>query len=83
MAWSSETLRGTVNGTSIVLEHKLEIPDGSQIEVVVRRLAVTPEMRRQRLEALFGTCAIDADDLDDFIRWNRQQRVSSRPEIVE
>lgn len=83
MSWSSETLRGTVHGTSIELEHRLEIPDGSTIEIVVRRLDPSPEERRQRLEALFGTCAEDAADLEEFITWNRQQRKSSRPEITE
>lgn len=82
MSWTIETLRGVVYGTSIELEHPLAMPDGSKIDVIVKRQPLTIEERRSRLEALFGCCAADADDLEDFLRLNRERRMLNRPEQV-
>lgn len=81
MSKTSEVLRGIVHGKSIELEHPLPMPDGSEIELVVKRTPISAEQRKQRLEAIFGSCEQDAEDLDDFLGWNREQRKHSRPEL--
>jgi hypothetical protein len=70
-----------VPGKSIELEHPLPMPDGSEIELVVKRSPMSAEQRKQRLEAIFGSCEQDAEDLDEFLNWNRDQRKHSRPEL--
>ena len=78
---TTEVLHGIVHGKSIELEHPLPMPDGSEIELVVKRTPISAEQRKQRLEAIFGSCEQDAEDLDDFLGWNREQRKHSRPEL--
>ncbi len=53
------------------------------IEIVVNYMPVSAEQRRQRLEAIFGSCEADARDLDDFLSSNREQRHHFRPEVDE
>jgi hypothetical protein len=81
MSKTTEILRGIVHGKSIELEHPLPMPDGSEIELVVKRTPMSAEQRKQRLEAIFGSCEQDAEDLDEFLNWNREQRKHSRPEL--
>jgi len=81
MSKTTEVLRGIVHGKSIELEHPLSIPDGSEIELVVKRQPINAEQKRQRLEAVFGSCEADSQELDDFLSWNREQRKHSRPEL--
>lgn len=81
MSKTTEVLRGIVHGKSIELEHPLPMPDGSQIELIVKRTPISTEQRNERLEAIFGSCKQDSEDLDDFLGWNREQRKHSRPEL--
>ncbi len=81
MSKTTEVLRGIVHGKSIELEHPLPMPDGSEIELVVKRTPISTEQRKQRLEAIFGSCEQDSEDLDDFLNWNREQRKRNRPEL--
>lgn len=81
MSKSSEVLRGIVHGKSIQLEHLLPMADGSEIELVVKPIPISADQRKQRLEAIFGSCESDAEDLDDFLGWSREQRQHGRPEV--
>ena len=81
MSKTSEVLHGIVHGKSIELEHPLSMPDGSEIELVVKAIPISAEERQQRLEAIFGSCDQDSEDLDDFLDWNREQRKQSRAEL--
>jgi hypothetical protein len=81
MSKTTEVLRGIVHGKSIELEHPLSMPDGSEIELVVKAIPISADERQQRLEAIFGSCETDAEDLDDFLGWNREQRKHGRPEL--
>ena len=81
MSKTTEVLRGIVHGKSIELEYPLSVPDGSEIELVVKHSAISAELRRQRLEAIFGICEPDSEDLDDFLSWNREQRKQCRSEL--
>ena len=81
MSKATAVLRGIVHGKSIELEHPFPMPDGSEIELVVRRTPISTEQRKQRLEAIFGSCEQDSEDLDDFLGLNREQCKHSRPEL--
>ena len=48
MSKTTEVLRGIVHGKSIELEHPLPMPDGSQIELIVKRTPISTEQRQQR-----------------------------------
>ena len=74
-----EPLRGIVHGRMIELENEPGLPDGQSVTVVVQPTnAVTegaPELSsRARLRRAFGAWAEDAEELDDFLAWNRRQR---------
>jgi hypothetical protein len=60
------------------MEHPLSIPDGSDIEVVVKRAALSAEQRSKRMDALWGSCKPKAEVLEKFLIWNRDQRNNSR-----
>ena len=77
----SKPLTGRVRGNSIEFEQPLNLPDGVRVEILVKSGALSDELKRERLQALFGSCARDADDLDVFLRWNSEQRKLSRPEL--
>lgn len=72
MSKTTEVLRGIVHGKSIELEHPRSMPDGSEIELVVKAIPISADERQQRLEAIFGTCEQDPEELDDFLGWNRE-----------
>ena len=81
MSKTTVVLRGIVHGKSIELEHPLSIPDGSEIELVVKHEPISAEQKRQRLEAIFGSCATDSQEIDEFLNWNREQRKHNRAEL--
>ena len=81
MSKTTEVLRGIVHGRSIELEHPLPMPDGSEIELVVKRTPISREQQKQRLEAIFGSCEQDSEDLDEFLNWNREQLKHNRAEL--
>lgn len=51
------------------------------IQIVVNYMPASAHQRRQRLEAIFGSCESDSQDLDNFLSWNREQRHHRRPEF--
>ena len=73
--------RGTVHGKTIELERESGLPDGEQVTVIVqsgtaKRLPLGDGIRRSE-----GGWGDDAQWLDDFLEWNRQQRKVDRTEI--
>jgi hypothetical protein len=74
-----ELLRGVVHGRMIELENELGLPDGQSVMVVVQpsnaevdRSAVSQESGLRRA---FGAWAEDAKELDEYLEWNRRQRL--------
>jgi hypothetical protein len=61
----------------IELDSEPGLPDGQQVTIVVRPTTLDagdvgkafPGLRRA-----FGAWAQDADDLDEYLQWNRRQR---------
>lgn len=81
MATTKHEIRGSIQGRTVVLEDDPGLPDGQAVTV---RLTPTPpkdEDARERLRRSAGGWAEDAEDLDRYLEWNRQQRKINRPEI--
>ena len=59
----------------------MEVPDGQEVRVTVEPLpgAGTEQLLPgEGLRRAFGTWAEDAEELDKFLDWNRQQRKLGR-----
>ena len=80
---SSNIHHGVVHGRTIELSDNPGLPDGQEVRVIVEPQTTatdsgTPE---ERLRRAFGAWSDDAENLDEFLRWNREQRSAGRPEI--
>ena len=73
-------LTGVIHGKIIQLEHEPGLPDGQPVTVVVQ-----PDPSRLRsgegIRGLFGGWVDDAEELDRFLEWNRQERKLSRRDL--
>jgi hypothetical protein len=80
-------LKGIIHGKLIELEEEPGLRDGEEVSVTVE--PVTPPTSPtdpEALEALrqaAGGWSDDPEGLEEFLRWNRQQRKGCRPEIAE
>lgn len=80
---SSNTHKGIIRGRTIELTEEPGLPDGQEVTVVVQCITPTPEQfpPGEGLRRAFGACADEADDLDKFLAWSRQQRKMGRAPI--
>lgn len=81
-----ETLRGVIHGRVIELEREPGLPDGQSVAVLVQPVAdeaLRPGdgLAGDGLRRAFGGWAEDAEQLDAYLRWSRQQRKRGRPGI--
>jgi hypothetical protein len=74
-----ETFRGVVHGSTIQLNQSPDVPDGMEVDVVIRRPEMNAKERSEKLLSLFGSCKDDADDLDAYIALSDRQRKLDRP----
>jgi hypothetical protein len=82
---SATVLKGIVHGKTIELEQEPGLPDGQEVSVVVQPLEAT-EKRLPPGEGIrrsAGGWGDDAEGLDEYLEWNRQQRKVGRREISE
>jgi len=80
-------LKGVIHGTTIELEQEAGLPDGQEVSVTVEPLSLassptTPEALAA-LRRAARAWADDAEGLDHYLEWNRQQRKANRPEPFE
>ena len=78
MSTSTNMLKGVIHGRTIDLAEEPGLPDGQEVTVIIQ--ANVPKA----MEGVFrsaGACADEADDLDAYLAWNRQQRKISRRAI--
>jgi len=73
-----ETYRGIVHGSTIQLNQSPGVPDGMEVDVVIKRPELNASERTEKLLSLFGSCKDDAEDLDAYMAWNDQQRKHDR-----
>lgn len=80
-------LTGVIHGRIIELEQEPGIADGQKVAVTVEPIAPpTSPTGPEALAALrraAGAWADDAEGLDRYLEWNRQQRKGNRPELPE
>lgn len=76
---SGTILSGVVHGNTIQLDQEVGLPEGQRVSVIVQ-----PESEHipgEGLRRAFGGWAEDADELEEYLEWNRQQRKIGRPEL--
>ncbi len=78
MADTTESFHGILHGQSIKLDRPPSLPDGSKVNVIVRKAKLSASEREAKLKELFGGCSQDAAELDSFIQWNQEQRRINR-----
>ncbi len=71
------SLRGVVHGKIIELEQDAGFPSGQPVSVFVRPVEV-PRTLGDSLKRSFGGWAEDAAAIDEYLKWNRQQRKDRR-----
>jgi hypothetical protein len=85
MATNSNVHRGVVHGKTIELDEETGLPDGQEVSIMVQ--PVKPDEQRlppgEGLRRAFGGWAEDAEELDKYLEWNRQQRKVGRPPIED
>ena len=69
-----ETFRGIVHGSTIQLNQLPGVPDGMEVDVVIKRPELDANERSEKLLSMFGSCKDEADDLDAYMAWNDLQR---------
>jgi hypothetical protein len=71
-------LKGTIHGKLIELDQPANLPDGQQVTVVVQPIEDSKLEAGEGLRRSAGAWADDADELDQYLAWNRQQRKLGR-----
>lgn len=73
-------LRGVIHGKTIELQGETGLPDGQEVTLsIYPAIPKLPPGKGIRRSA--GGWADDAEELDKYLEWTRQQRKASRPEI--
>ncbi len=81
---SSSIFKGTIHGKIIRLEAEPGLPDGQAVSVDLQPLDSEPRLQAgEGLRRACGAWAEDAEELDRYVDWSRQQRKLDRPEIGE
>ena len=80
MASDPHVHRGVIHGKTIELDDDAGFPDGQEVKVTVEP-ATEGLPPGEGLRRAFGGWAENAEELDEYLEWNRQQRKQSRPEI--
>ncbi len=80
------TVRGVIRGKTIELEQAPGLPDGQPVGVTIEPLpADAPAQLRpgEGLQRAFGSWAGEAEELDRFLEWNREQRKVGRRRVED
>ena len=84
MSSESVTTRGVVRGKTIELEREPGLPDGKQVKVTMEPADKGSDLPPgEGLRRSAGAWADDAEGLDKYLEWNRQQRKMGRREQPE
>lgn len=82
MATSESVFRGVVHGKMIELDVDSGLPDGQEVQVIVKPAIEEPLSPGEGIRRSAGAWSDDPEGLDEFLEWNRKQREqSSRPEL--
>jgi hypothetical protein len=83
MASTQAVLRGVIHGKTIELDQEPGLPDGQSVCVTVQPLPAKRLPPGEGIRRSAGAWADDAEELDQFMDWNRQQRKIGRREVLE
>lgn len=83
MSSSPAVLKGVIHGKTIELEEQAGLPDGQSVSVTLHPLQEKRLPPGEGILRSAGAWAEDADGLDRFLEWNRQQRKLGWREIPE
>lgn len=73
-------MRGIVHGKTIELPEETGLPEGQEVRVTLE--PVTPKLPAgEGIRRSAGAWAEDAEELDKYLEWNRQQRKMSRRDL--
>ncbi len=78
---ASVKVKGIVRGKTIELERAPGIPDGQEVTVTVEPAAESSQPAGQGLRRSAGAWSDDPQGLDEYLKWNRQQRKLARREL--
>jgi len=82
MSQTKSVIKGVVHGKMIELEDDAGLPDGQEVNVTIQPVPEEEQLAPgEGLRRSFGAWAGDAEELDRYLEWNRQQRKVGRPEI--
>jgi hypothetical protein len=76
-----KTLHGVIHGRTIELEREPGFPEGQEVRVHLEAIVKKNESRLPLGEGIgrsAGGWAEDAEELDKYLDWTRQQRKTSR-----
>lgn len=74
-------IHGKIRGKFIELDRDLGLPDGEDVTISIHRQQVTSNESYQPGDGIrksAGAWAEDAEELDKYLAWNRQQRKMGR-----
>jgi hypothetical protein len=75
MTTNAAPLKGVIHGNTIELAESPGLPDGQEVSVVLHSVAREEGLGPgEGLRRAFGGWADDAEELDRYLEWNRQQR---------
>ena len=79
---TSRILTGIVHGRTVELDRDPKYPDGQAVSIVLQPVP-PPAMQDGEFDFndLVGAWSDDAEELDEFLEWTRQQRKLTRPEV--
>ena len=83
MPRTQTVIRGVIHGKTIELDEAPGLPDGESVSVTVQPLLATQLPPVEGIRQSAGAWAENAEDLDKFIEWNREQRKMKRREASE
>ena len=78
---SRSVFKGTIHGKLIELDQSSDLPDGQQVTVVVQPTNGSKLPPGEGLRRSAGAWAEDAEQLDRYLAWSREQRKRGRREL--
>ncbi len=78
LAEAKSVIRGVVHGRTVELEDDAGLPDGKRVDVMIQPVQEERLAPGEGLRRLFGAWADEAEELDRYLEWNRQQRKVGR-----
>jgi hypothetical protein len=74
--------RGVIHGKTIELPEETGLPEGQEVTITLEPVAA-PSAPGDGIRASAGGWADEAEELDKYLEWNRQQRKASRRPLDE